>query len=338
MDQTKYIVLYESCQLTKGISRTLLIDSQRNTIEFLDNEIYTILTTQSKSHTIEQILKEFEDEKKETILEYFEFLLEKEYVFLCEATELDFFPEINKTWDHPSVITNSIIDLDRVPSNLNAYNVFISDLDILGCENLQIRDFTGLPLDIIRSILKFTESTGIFRIELILKHNADFEIYETLLNDFPRINELVIHSFPETNKAPEKTSTRLLITHQTMTDASCCGVISPKYFNLDFNHFLESYNYNSCLNRKIGVDVNGYIKNCPSMKENYGSINNERITNIVGQDKFKKAGDLKKNLIEDCQVCEFRHICTDCRAFLESDTSLKKPAKCSYDPYQMIWS
>lgn len=338
MDQTKYILLYESCQLTKGAARILLLDSQRNTIEFIDNEIYTIFSSQNKTQTIEQILNHFDDEKKEIVSEYFSFLLENEYAFLCGKDELDFFPEISKTWDHPALITNCMIDLDRIPPDLSVYKTFIHDLHTLGCENLQIRDFSGLPLELIRSLLRFTENTVVFRIELILKYNTEIQHYESLLNEFPRINELVLHSFPEGTEPPEKTSARLLISRQVISDASCCGVISAKYFNLDFNHFLESYNYNSCLNRKIALDVNGHIKNCPSMKEHYGHMDHTRITDVVGRPEFAKAGSLKKEIIEDCRVCEFRHICTDCRAFLESDHSLKKPAKCTYDPYNLVWS
>ncbi len=338
MDETKYIVLYESCQLTKGAARTLLLDSQRNTMEFLDNGIYDILISQSRSHTIGQILAGFDDEKKEIVSEYFGFLLEKEYAFLCEAAELSFFPEISKAWDHPAVITNGIIDFNRIPEELSGYEAFIHDLDMLGCENLQIRDYTGLPLDLIRSLLRFTHRTAIFRIELVLKYSTALQHYETLLEEFPRINELVIHTFPEEMELEEETSTRLLISRQVLSDASCCGVVSTKYFNLDFNHFLESYNYNSCLNRKIALDVNGFIKNCPSMKESYGHMHDTRITEVVGRPGFQKAGTLKKDLIEDCNVCEFRHVCTDCRAFLESDLSLKKPAKCTYDPYSTVWS
>jgi hypothetical protein len=40
-----------------------------------------------------------------------------------------------------------------------------------------------------------------------------------------------------------------------------------------------------------------------------------------------------------CKDCEFRYICTDCRAYLEDPyNEYSKPLKCGYDPYTGEWS
>lgn len=39
-----------------------------------------------------------------------------------------------------------------------------------------------------------------------------------------------------------------------------------------------------------------------------------------------------------CMHCEFRHICTDCRAYLDDpEDRYSKPLKCSYDPFTTKW-
>lgn len=39
-----------------------------------------------------------------------------------------------------------------------------------------------------------------------------------------------------------------------------------------------------------------------------------------------------------CQDCEFRHICTDCRACLDEPEDIySKPLKCGYNPYTAEW-
>jgi len=39
-----------------------------------------------------------------------------------------------------------------------------------------------------------------------------------------------------------------------------------------------------------------------------------------------------------CQDCEFRHICTDCRAFIKDSNNIySQPAKCGYNPYIAKW-
>ena len=48
---------------------------------------------------------------------------------------------------------------------------------------------------------------------------------------------------------------------------------------------------------------------------------------------------IKKDNIEVCKDCEFRHICTDCRAFTDSNSRPNaRPSKCQYNPYISKWS
>jgi SPASM domain peptide maturase of grasp-with-spasm system len=101
---------------------------------------------------------------------------------------------------------------------------------------------------------------------------------------------------------------------------------------------MESLKYNSCLNNKISIDTFGNIKNCPSMKENFGNINDLTLTDAFNNNQFKKYWNIKKDDIAVCKDCEFRHICTDCRAFLETPEDIySKPLKCGYNPYTNTW-
>jgi hypothetical protein len=46
-----------------------------------------------------------------------------------------------------------------------------------------------------------------------------------------------------------------------------------------------------------------------------------------------------KDQIDVCIDCEYRYICTDCRAFNNDlDTKPKKPEKCEYDQYTGNWN
>ncbi len=94
-----------------------------------------------------------------------------------------------------------------------------------------------------------------------------------------------------------------------------------------------------CLNRKITVDRNGNIKNCPSMIRSYGHMMSDSLKDVVLQAGFKKIWGLSKDGIEVCSDCEFRYICVDCRAYVvNSNKDNSKSAKCSYDPYTASWS
>ena len=49
---------------------------------------------------------------KDVILEYFNFLYEKEYIFFCDSEEeLVRFPKMSLEWNVPFQVTNAIIDI-----------------------------------------------------------------------------------------------------------------------------------------------------------------------------------------------------------------------------------
>jgi SPASM domain peptide maturase of grasp-with-spasm system len=95
---------------------------------------------------------------------------------------------------------------------------------------------------------------------------------------------------------------------------------------------------NTCLNCKLSIDKNGDIKNCPSIKESFGNISTTSINKVLENSNFKKYWNIKKDEIAVCKDCEFRHICTDCRAYLENPEDIySKPLKCGYNPYTNEW-
>ncbi len=103
--------------------------------------------------------------------------------------------------------------------------------------------------------------------------------------------------------------------------------------------FTEAHHYNTCLNRKISIDAEGNIRNCPSMPQSFGNIKDTTLEEPLNHPDFKKYRNHKKDDIEVCRDCEFRYICTDCRAYLEDPhNEYSKPLKCGYDPYTGEWS
>lgn len=119
--------------------------------------------------------------------------------------------------------------------------------------------------------------------------------------------------------------------------------MNEKYFNPNLPKVLEAINHNSCLRKKISIDKDGNIRNCPSMPQSFGNIKDTTLEEALNHKDFKKYWNLTKDSIEICKDCEFRYICTDCRAYTEKthqnneglDTS--KPLKCGYDPYTGEW-
>jgi len=63
-----------------------------------------------------------------------------------------------------------------------------------------------------------------------------------------------------------------------------------------------------------------------------------KIKSFLKKNNFKKYWNITKDQIETCKDCEFRYVCTDCRAYLKNPSSMfSKPLKCGYNPYKGIW-
>lgn len=130
----------------------------------------------------------------------------------------------------------------------------------------------------------------------------------------------------------------ILYVSDLISSSSHCGFVSPEYFNINITLFTEAQKYNTCLNRKIAIDVSGNIKNCPSLEKSFGNIEDTSLHNALIHKDFRKFWEINKDQIEVCKDCEFRYICTDCRAYITDDNnSFSKPSKCSYNPYLAKW-
>ncbi len=97
-------------------------------------------------------------------------------------------------------------------------------------------------------------------------------------------------------------------------------------------HSLEpAINHKSpTINQEVAFDD----LNCHSMKESYGNIRDTTLREALEKPDFKKYWNINKDQIKVCRDCEFRYICTDCRAYIEDPENIhSKPLKCGYSPY-----
>lgn len=336
MNKNYILHIYNNCILTKGILRGTIIDLYRKKIEFIPNELIDLLE-KYKGSKIRCIYKNT-DMKYHTILdEYFEFLLQNEFIYVSETNES--FLTINTNFESPKKILSSIIDLN--PESTYNIHSTIKKITDLNCHNLQIRFYHyNLSLKFLDTILSYTNNTVLRNVELLLPYNKkNIDSFKQLISKYNRIYTIIFHSYDQKDKVEENELHQFIYTSNKIDSCSFCGYISPFYF--DFTHYgvLIGKNYNSCLYKKIAIDVNGYIKNCPSLNKNFGHIDN--ITNlysIIDSASFQKYWGITKNKIETCKSCEFRTICTDCRAYIEDPNNIySKPKKCSYDPSQANW-
>ena len=337
-DQT-YPIVFACCIPVLGATRAMICDIQRQAYHFIPDSMFEVLS-QHKGKTLGQIKAAYNQEYDEIIEEYFDFLVQKEYVFFSDTPEL--FPEMDMRWEEPVKITNAIIDLDNNSPAYDFINIF-EQLEALGCEHIQLRSFTDRPLSFFENILKCADRKRIISIDLIIKYQAAFSkrLLFDFCNQYPRVFSITAHSaaVDETLHISEQGMGHIFLVSQQIDSEAHCGMISTDFFTINIKSFTEALAHNSCLNRKISIDKNGEIKNCPSMSQSFGNIKNTTLTEALAHPDFKQYWNINKDQIEVCKDCEFRYICTDCRAYVEDpNNKYSKPAKCGYDPYTATWA
>jgi SPASM domain peptide maturase of grasp-with-spasm system len=344
MINKKYFKLYSHCIPVKGFKRSTICDLQREDIYYVPNSLAELFIHES-DHPWEEIVENHSD-NAEVLDEYLDYLIENDLGFWTDEPGL--FPALNMNWESSSLISNAIVDIDD--SSVYDFGVITPRLIEAGCRHIQIRFYRTATADELRALCTALDGSLIRSLEIIVKYTPEIDdsFFEEMINSCKRIKSIFIHSAPETrlyqlvgkDVGYGANMGNILFTTQCIDSNKCCGMINPLNFSVNLLLFTESQQYNSCLNRKVGIDVDGSIKNCPSSAKVYGNIYKDSLVALLeSQPSFQDSWHVKKDLVDVCKVCEHRYVCTDCRVFTEDKgNEFSKPAKCTYDPYTATWS
>ena len=327
--------LFANCIPVKGYCRSVINDLQRNSYKYVPNSLYYLL----KKHDGESLdeIKIQNPNYEEIIDEYFEFLKLNEFGFF--TFEPHNFPELDLIFDLPSKITNAEIS-EQI--HFQNYKQICNELNVLNCKAIQLRLFSSISIKKIETILDAFKNSRIQYIEIIFQYQKDIILDDLKKMAFEnqRIWVIRIHNSPfkKIEFLDKQKHHPVFYSTSIITDHSFCGFIHPKNFVQNIPFFTESLHLNTCLNRKVCIDENGFIKNCLSMDKHYGNMNEVDLKEVVQSEEFQKLWHIKKDDIKVCKDCEFRHMCMDCRAFIKDPNDIySQPAKCPYNPYIAKW-
>ncbi|HEX5726425.1 MAG TPA: grasp-with-spasm system SPASM domain peptide maturase [Longimicrobiaceae bacterium] len=329
--------LFACCVPVRGARRSTLCDLQRQRYDLVPNGLIDVLERYG-DHTLEEIKADFPANLHATLDEYFGFLVKQEYGFWCD--DPDAFPPLDLTWERPELVTNAVIDVDA--RSRHDWPSLLAQLDALGCQALQVRFFRPAPLEELDAVLGQMARGRLRSVELLLPHDPAWgeRTLEELCLRHQRVMGIVVHSAPETH-VERVGGLDTVIFHRTeVVDSHAhCGLVGPEWFVPSLEGFAEARAFNSCLNRKLSVDAAGEIRNCPSLRRSFGNAAQVPLRAAVEDPAFRALWGITKDQVETCRDCEFRYLCTDCRAFVRDPADpLSKPAKCSYDPYAARWN
>jgi SPASM domain peptide maturase of grasp-with-spasm system len=333
-----YFQLFACCIAVKGARRSILCDLQRQDFLFIPNIFYDIFSG-DRIISKEQLLAEYDEYENfdEHLMKLIDKLQEKEYGFY--TNEPQNFPALNEDVRDPSRISNAIVDIGK-ELQLDLQK-FAGELSENACQAIVLRFLENTSLDHLKQILRTFDHSTIRAVEVVLPYAGyleNIDAVESLSREFPRCRRVLIYNAP-VSVMHELNYTTVIYTNFYITEHSGCGYISPHYFVINNAAYFEARKFNSCLNRKISVDKEGNVKNCPAMVENFGKYNAlDSLETLLADPRFTRQWEIKKDDVSVCKDCEFRYICPDCRAFVKDKGDLySKPLRCTYDPYEAVW-
>jgi len=331
MEATKFI-LFSNVKIVSGKKNVIVIDLQRECVYKVPNSLLEFVCTcfrKTKSEIFNLYLKQ-----TGLVEDYLDFLLENDLGMFVE--DVDLFPEINEYWNAPYDITNGILDINKQID----LKLLCKSFDNIKIPYLNLRVFELQDWDYMVELFIFMDKYIYIGYTVYIPYcELYYESLVKLILNSKKCYFILFYNGPSILRAePTYSNKDILITTENITSHLCCGEIR-NYFNPNMKSYFEALASNTCLNRKISIDVDGNIKNCPSLPESFGNIKDTTLKEAIEKPGFKSYWNINKDKIHVCKDCEYRYICTDCRAYIEDpEDILSKPLKCGYNPYTGEWS
>lgn len=324
-----YFCLFSSCKITFGNQFTTIVDLQRGETYRFNKSINEVL--RFKHIRVGSAVWE----QYEIVLNYF---VSEEIGFI--TNEPYSFPGIDTVFKYPALISNAIVEIGL--NTKSAFQGMLNQLMELGCRYLELRYYienADLVVETLSKVLNFSINNLI----VYFPYNCSHMLQEVAnIEQILKLATIILYGSPK----DEVGKNSMIYIRSNVDSNICCGNIQEELFVMNLKAYSEGMMFNSCLNLKISIDSNGNIRNCPSMKETFGNIRDTTLSEALQKTGFKKYWRINKDQIAVCKDCEFRYICTDCRAYVEDPydasgpdgTNLSKPLKCGYNPYTGEWA
>ncbi|MEC5395936.1 grasp-with-spasm system SPASM domain peptide maturase [Bergeyella sp. RCAD1439] len=324
----KKFFLYKDCFIISGFKNTIICDTYENRFINIPEKL--------QFDIIEKSIIISNDSQN-----FISYLSEEGYgSYLFDENVID----KNIIWSSPRIVDEIIV----LYSELLFQNIdsFISFIVSVNAQYLQIRFNSNFnDINKLKSFLLSLSSSPIKTIEILLdsQNFLESDVIEVAIKH-TRVQVIFFYNSSfNSSKTLEKELLTVVNVKNNILDSKYCGIIDENYFLSDLKYFSKSHFHNNCLKGKIFFDEKMNAFNCPSFSQSFGNLMNLNKDNLAGNAFFLKYQNITKNNIKVCKDCEFRYICTDCRAYTEQTyyneegLDVSKPLKCGYNPYTGEW-
>lgn len=329
--------LFSSCIPVKGYNRGIIYDLQRQDFHYIPIELVDILHDYNGKF-LNEIIAEYGEDNEHNINEYFEFLLENEYIFFSEL-DISYFPSIPEEFERPFKISNIIIDFSSILyENLSSVT---DQIDKIGCESILFRFLTEGDFEkYFLSLMDFYLYSSVRSLEIHTPFSEKYTFdFEDITLKYGKMARIVFFSSIKEYYTITKSHTLLVYINNNILDKED-NVIDLKNFVINDRLFFESKLYNNYFNKKIYIDTELNIKNSPNSNVIFGNIINDKIISVLNKSKFQQLWNVSKDMIKGCNICEYRYMCIDSSIvqYDENEKIWESETICPYNPVTSKWN
>ncbi len=290
------------------------------------------------STSINDIKEDASMEERRGYLKMLDFFVKNDFgVYTDNPSEL---PPLSMEYDSPYLATTVVVKSDSD----NDYEALVEQMKEIGRElmlSVQINDEGHMTPEMMREIGELTIHSTIGCIHIYTHFSKEYKPKDFLfMMQNLRFRKIVFMGAAETKRVEPISESQGVVRYlKEEMDYEDCGNVGKRYFVIGQPFFIEGHSCNTCLNRKVSIDKEGNIGNCPLMPHTFGNIKTSSLREIVSRPDFQRLWHITKDEIVVCKDCEYRYICTDCRHYIKDKNNIySQPSKCGYNPYIAKWS
>lgn len=332
--------LFTNCFLVSGSKYTTINDIQRNNYLRFPSFYANVIISLSQKPIFEYLEECSSVDEQEEVLGLITFLVENEVAWVDGDEMFEMLPKIDTTYYPKSEIHNVIIEIaPNSPWFENHYTSLLEQIESMDCLFIDIHLY-DTSNHLLKKIVEESNKFDFHSFTIKMNYHKDLSsaYLKSIFERNFKLTSIELFSVPSGVTLECGTIGHLKLREDKLISHKQCGVVSSDFFVVNDLLYFESLNHNTCLNQKITIDINGDIKNCPSMRKTFGNIQEVAIKDVLNDTTFKSLWNIKKEEITKCKDCEYRHVCTDCRAYLDNPEDLySAPLKCGYNPYSGEW-
>ncbi|MFK7968799.1 MAG: grasp-with-spasm system SPASM domain peptide maturase [Bacteroidia bacterium] len=334
----KSFLLYASTMPVSGAHQAAIYDLQRQDVFPIPNDLYKLIEKQNEGVLWGSIVESYDRENVDTINEYIEFLIKHELGWWVGEEEKNRFPLLDLSWDYPGQITNALVEVG-FPSVFNLKKA-IQQITFLGGRDIQIQIKNTPTITQLEQVIAEISTLNVRSIELVVEYCPAFKVeqYSILKQKNVSVFFLKVCGIPSAISKLSFKEENMFFTTKSIEEISKDHTIHPSAFSVNIPTFTEAQNHNLYFNRKLSIDAEGFIKNCPSHAHHFGNIADTKLEAAIEKPGFKDYWFITKDQIDGCKDCEFRYMCVDPATPVDNGKGgWKRPEPCAYDPYTATW-